>query len=80
MRKPLVSSILLLGITLAGVAQRPERLICNQRVGGSTPSTSSKLNMEEFQSGQMGQTVNLLSTTSMVRIHDLPPYEDTIEI
>ena len=29
--------------------------------------------MGDFQSGQMGQTVNLLSMTSMVRIHDLPP-------
>ena len=29
--------------------------------------------MGEFQSGQMGQTVNLLSLTSVVRIHPLPP-------
>ena len=29
--------------------------------------------MEEFPSGQRGQTVNLLSTTSVVRIHPLPP-------
>ena len=28
--------------------------------------------MGEFQSGQMGQTVNLLSLTSVVRIHPLP--------
>ena len=27
----------------------------------------------DFQSGQMGQTVNLLSMTSVVRIHHLPP-------
>ena len=32
-----------------------------------------KLNMGEFPSGQRGQTVNLLSTTSVVRIHHLPP-------
>ena len=32
-----------------------------------------KLNMGEFPSGQRGQTVNLLSTTSVVRIHPLPP-------
>ena len=32
-----------------------------------------KLNMGEFPSGQRGQTVNLLSSTSMVRIHLLPP-------
>ena len=30
--------------------------------------------MEEFPSGQRGQTVNLLSLTSMVRIHPPPPY------
>ena len=49
----------------AGVAQLVEQLICNQQVGGSSPSTSStsrfqKLNMGEFPSGQRGQTVNLL--------------------
>ena len=31
--------------------------------------------MEEFPSGQRGQTVNLLSTTSMVRIHPPPPLQ-----
>ena len=31
--------------------------------------------MEGFPSGQRGQTVNLLSTTSVVRIHHLPPKE-----
>ena len=29
--------------------------------------------MGEFPSGQRGQTVNLLSVTSVVRIHLLPP-------
>ena len=29
--------------------------------------------MGEFQSGQMGQTVNLLLVASVVRIHPLPP-------
>ena len=57
----------------AGVAQLVEQLICNQQVGGSNPSTSSKFHMGEFQSGQMGQTVNLLSLTSVVRIHLPPP-------
>ncbi len=66
----------------AGVAQLVEQLICNQQVGGSSPSTSSKqsllyfkagFHMGEFPSGQRGQTVNLLSTTSVVRIHLLPP-------
>ena len=57
----------------AGVAQLVEQLICNQQVGGSSPSTSSKFHTGEFQSGQMGQTVNLLSLTSVVRIHPPPP-------
>ena len=53
--------------------------LCNQQVGGSSPSTSSnlpqrsELNMGEFPSGQRGQTVNLLSVTSVVRIHLPPP-------
>ena len=49
-----------------------EQLICNQQVGGSTPFTSS-IFMGEFPSGQRGQTVNLLSLTSVVRIHLPPP-------
>ena len=61
----------------AGVAQLVEQLICNQQVGGSSPSTSStflsKLNMGVFPSGQRGQTVNLLRFASVVRIHPLPP-------
>ena len=63
----------------AGVAQLVEQLICNQQVGGSSPSTSSKVHMGEFQSGQMGQTVNLLSLTSVVRIH-LPPPKKRVQI
>ena len=57
-----------------------EQLICNQQVVGSTPITSSKkvrkrcgLHMGDFPSGQRGQTVNLLSLTSVVRIHHPPP-------
>ena len=69
---------LLRGI-FAGIAQSVEQLICNQQVGGSSPSTSSKMNMGEFPSGQRGQTVNLLSVTSMVRIHPLPPEKRTRE-
>ena len=49
-----------------------EQLICNQQVDGSTPFTSSN-NMGDFPSGQRGQTVNLLSLTSVVRIHHPPP-------
>ena len=36
-------------------------------------SFSAKHNMGEFPSGQREQTVNLPSTTSVVRIHSLPP-------
>ena len=56
-----------------------EQLICNQQVGGSTPFTSSMVPVHsgmflgEFPSGQRGQTVNLLSLTSVVRIHLPPP-------
>ena len=63
----------------AGVAQSVEQLICNQQVGGSSPSTSStvyQVNMGEFPSGQRGQTVNLLAMPSVVRIH-LPPPNST---
>ena len=35
---------------------------------------SAQVNMGEFPSGQRGQTVNLLSVTSVVRIHLPPPY------
>ena len=50
----------------AGVAQLVEQLICNQQVGGSSPSTSSTvhcINMGEFPSGQREQTVNLSVVT-----------------
>ena len=66
----------------AGVAQLVEQLICNQQVGGSSPSTSSKTFpiiisgtniVGDFPSGQRGQTVNLLRFASVVRIHNLPP-------
>ena len=66
-----------------------EQLICNQQVDGSTPFTRSRSGvtgtvapdiqpniMGEFPSGQRGQTVNLLSLTSVVRIH-LPPPKPT---
>ncbi len=60
----------------AGVAQLAEQLICNQQVAGSSPITSSKYS-EGFPSGQRGQTVNLLSVTSVVRIHPPPPEKTT---
>ena len=58
------------GLSKAGVAQQAEQLICNQQVAGSSPITSSG---ERFPSGQRGQTVNLLSQTSEVRILPSPP-------
>ena len=73
---------ILSAVGTAGVAQLVEQLICNQQVGGSNPSTSSTISyLEEFPSGQRGQTVNLLSTTSVVRIHSLPPSGvDTLDV
>ena len=53
-----------------------EQLICNQQVVGSTPITSS-IFLGVFPSGQRGQTVNLLSPTTVVRIHPLPPEKPT---
>ena len=56
-----------------------EQLICNQQVDGSTPFTSSSgfarrnRYLGDFPSGQRGQTVNLLSLTSLVRIQLPPP-------
>ena len=63
-------------MSLAGVAQLAEQLICNQQVAGSSPFTSSIENfiiVDGFPSGQREQTVNLPSQTSMVRIHPHPP-------
>ena len=37
------------------------------------PPAPTQVNMGEFQSGQMGQTVNLLAMPSVVRIHLPPP-------
>ena len=55
------------------MAQLAEQLICNQQVIGSSPivgSVSRGLhNMDGFPSGQRGQTVNLLASLSVVRIH-----------
>ena len=41
------------------------------------PPAPAQLNMGEFQSGQMGQTVNLLAMPSVVRIHLPPPIKET---
>ena len=74
------------GVTkCADVAQLAEQLICNQQVIGSSPIIGFLMRirnkffeniyhfyMGEFPSGQRGQTVNLLASPSVVRIH-LPP-------
>ena len=60
-----------------------EQLICNQQVGGSSPSTSSTLseaNTGVFPSGQRGQTVNLLAMPTVVRIHPPPPEKRTASL
>ena len=62
-------------LVVADVAQLAEQLICNQQVIGSSPIIGSKkINKGGFPSGQRGQTVNLLATLSMVRIH-LRPFD-----
>ncbi len=79
----LAAYVIIIKLFCAGVAQLVEQLICNQQVGGSNPSTSSKQPCLEtkysgvYPSGQRGQTVNLLSMTSVVRIHPLPPKQKT---
>ena len=68
-------------IKRADVAQSAEQLICNQQVTGSSPvvgSTGFVLQVNHlggFPSGQRGQTVNLLSPTSVVRIHHHPVHD-----
>ena len=60
------------GGELADVAQLAEQLICNQQVIGSSPIVGSTRLigiLDGFPSGQRGQTVNLLATLSVVRIH-----------
>ena len=58
--------------TLCWCGSTVEQLTCNQQVVGSTPITSSNYT-EDFPSGQRGQTVNLLASLSVVRIHHPPP-------
>ena len=70
----LVTGIAHIGrLRFADMAQLAEQLICNQQVFGSSPNIGFDHNIDHnmggFPSGQRGQTVNLLSTTSMVRIH-----------
>ena len=61
-------SHLLFSFLYADVAQLAEQLTCNQQVIGSSPIIGF-LDMDGFPSGQRGQTVNLLATLSVVRIH-----------
>ena len=56
------------------MAQLAEQLICNQQVIGSSPIIGF---LDGFPSGQRGQTVNLLATLSVVRIH-LHPFGNKI--
>ncbi len=60
-----------IGPIFADVAQLAEQLICNQQVIGSSPIIGFDRNviLDGFPSGQRGQTVNLLATLSVVRIH-----------
>ena len=51
-----------------------EHLPYKQRVGGSNPSTPTTYRTGGYQSGQMGQTVNLLAMPSVVRIHHHPRF------
>ena len=66
------------GEAFATIAQLVEQRFCKPPVVGSSPTSGSKVFeiMGVFQSGQMGQTVNLLSLTSVVRIH---PHPQTIK-
>ena len=58
------------------MAQLAEQLICNQQVIGSSPIIGF---MDGVPSGQRGQTVNLLATLSVVRIH-LHPLGEILKI
>ena len=60
MQNQIIYNIIKMLMDVAGIAQLVEQLTCNQQVVGSSPIASSS-NMEEFPSGQRGQTVNLLS-------------------
>ena len=68
------------------IAQLGEHLPYKQGVTGSSPVGPTKLQscMVEFPSGQRGQTVNLLATLSVVRIHSPPPnltlYDDKTNV
>ena len=55
----------------ADMAQLAEQLICNHQVIGSSPIVGLHFfvqYMDGFPSGQRGQTVNLLTSSSKVRI------------
>lgn len=52
------------GEFIARIAQLVEQLICNQLVGGSSPSIGSFMGLGGYSSGQRGQTVNLMASPS----------------
>ncbi len=56
---------------IAALAQLVEHLICNQTVVGSIP-IGSYFSSGRYSSGQRGQTVNLLTMSSKVRILPCP--------
>ena len=64
------------------MAQLAEQLICNQQVEGSSPPIGffGLCQMGGFPSGQRGQTVNLLATPSVVRIHHHPLAEGHADV
>ncbi len=71
-----IGPIYFLKTEYADVAQLAEQLICNQQVIGSSPIiglhfiiNTEMIYLDGFPSGQRGQTVNLLATLSVVRIH-----------
>ena len=57
----------------AGVAQLVEQLICNQQVGGSSPSTSSTSSYGGVPEWPKGADCKSVAIASVVRIHPPPP-------
>ena len=64
---------------IADIAQSVEQLFCKQQVGGSNPSIGSNI-LGRYQSGQMGQTVNLLAHAYGGSNPSLPTYINQAEM
>ena len=56
------------------IAEATEAGLLGKNIMGTGFDSYCQLQMEEFPSGQRGQTVNLLRYVSVVRIHPPPPY------